>query len=176
MEPKKPTAYSDLIKCVHPSQGLKILSLDPYVAEGRLAMPYRYFPGPIATHFFLTLKDEARILGIRCPQCDLVYVPPEPTCGRCFSKLEEWREVGKEGILRGYTVRHYPLPVHSAPPPVIYGLIRLDRADTDLLHILGEVMAVDLKIGMRLEAVFGEQRKGNILDIGYFRPVQETKG
>jgi hypothetical protein len=171
---KKPSAYLDLIKWIEPSERLKIISLDPYVAEGRLAMPYRYFPGPVATRFFLALRDEARILGIRCPQCRMVYVPPEPTCGRCFSKLEEWVEVGKEGILQGYTITHYSLPVHPAPAPVIYGLIRLDRADTALLHLLGQVDADDLKIGMRVEAVFRMERRGNILDIEHFRPFQKT--
>lgn len=176
MELKKPSAYVDLIKYIHPSERLKILSLDPYVAEGRLAMPYRYFPGPIPTRFFLALKDEARIWGIRCSRCRTVYVPPEPTCGKCFSKLEEWVEVGKEGILQGYTVTRYSLPVHPVPAPVIYGLIKLDRADTALLHLLGEVQANDLQMGMRVEAVFREPRRGNILDIGYFRPLQKKTG
>ncbi len=174
METKKPSPYSDLIKWIKPSERLKILSLDPYVAEGRLAMPYRYFPGPIAARFFLALRDEARILGIRCPQCQMVYVPPEPICGRCFSKLEEWVEVGKEGTLQGYTVTRYSLPIHPGPAPVIYGLIRLDRADTALLHFLGQVEADDLKIGMRVEAVFRMERRGNILDIEHFRPFQKT--
>jgi len=175
MELKKPSAYSDLIKYIEPSERLKILSFDPYVAEGRIAMPYRYFPGPVATRFFLALRDEARILGIRCPKCRIVYVPPEPTCGRCFSRLEEWVEVGKEGIIQSYTVTHYSLPVHPAKTPVIYGLIKLDRADTALLHILDGVHGNDLKMGTRVEAVFREKRSGNILDIEYFRPVQKKK-
>jgi uncharacterized OB-fold protein len=100
-------------------------------------------------------------------------VPPEPTCGRCFSRLEEWVEVGKEGIIQSYTVTHYSLPVHPAKTPVIYGLIKLDRADTALLHILDGVHGNDLKMGTRVEAVFREKRSGNILDIEYFRPVQK---
>ncbi len=175
MELKKPSAYSDLIKCITPSERLKILSLDPYVAEGRIAMPYRYFPGPVATRFFLALREEARILGIRCPKCRMVYVPPEPICGRCFSKLEEWVKVGKEGILQSYTVTHYSLPVHPAKAPLIYGLIRLDGADTALLHILDGVGGNGLKMGMKVEAVFREKRSGNILDIEFFRPVQKTR-
>jgi uncharacterized OB-fold protein len=156
---------------VTPSRRFNVLSLDPYVAEGRLAMPYRYFPGPIATRFFVELRDNQRIFGIRCPKCDMVYVPVESTCGRCFEKLEDWIEVGKEGVLRSYTVTHYSLPVHPVCTPIMYGLIKLDGADTGFLHFLGEAEPEDLRMGMRMEAVFKEERVGNILDIKYFRPI-----
>jgi hypothetical protein len=56
-------------------------------------------------------------------------------------------------------------------PPIIYGIIQLDGADTGLLHMLGEVDLEQLKIGMRLQAVFQEKRVGSILDIKYFKPV-----
>lgn len=168
---KKPTAYSDFLARIHPSRRFNLLSLDPYVAEGRLAMPYRYFPGPVATRFFQELRDGQRILGIRCPQCNTVYVPPVSTCGRCFEGLEEWVEVGRGGVLQSFTMTHYTLPIHPAPAPLIHGLVRLDGADTGLLHLLGEAEYATLRIGMRVEAVFREKRVGNILDIQYFRPV-----
>jgi len=57
----------------------------------------------------------------------------------------------------------------DAPYPV--GIIKLDGADTGMCHLLGEVVPEDIKIGMRVEAVFQEQRKGNILDIAYFKPA-----
>ncbi len=174
MSVKKPTPYTDLIRLIQPTPRLKILSLDPYVAEGRLAMPYRYFPGPTATRFFVEIRDRERIMGIRCPSCRLVYVPPESTCGRCFSKLDEWVEVGKEGRLQSFTATRYDLPVHPVAAPILYGLIRLDGADTALLHVLGEVEPHALRAGMRMQVVFRKERVGNILDIQYFRPVSQS--
>lgn len=171
MQTKKPTPYSDLLKLITPSKRFDILSTDPYVAEGRLAMPYRYFPGPVGTRFFVELRDHQRIFGIRCPHCRLVYTPPESTCGKCFGKLEEWVEVGREGALQSYTITHYTLPIHPFPAPIFYGLIKLDGADTGFVHLLGEVAPEALRIGMRMQAVFREERKGNILDIKYFRPA-----
>ena len=167
----KPSKYSDFFHLITPGKRLNVLSLDPYVAEGRLAMPYRYFPGPVASRFFLELRDNKKILGIRCPSCGLVYVPPESTCGRCFNRLDQWVEVGNKGELETYTVTRYPLQIHPVPEPVIYGQIRLEGADTGFLHLLGEVTPEDLHRGMRVEAVFREQRSGNILDISHFRPV-----
>lgn len=171
---KKPSKYTDMLHLIAPSKGLTVLSLDPYVAGGRLAMPYRYFPGPIATRFFLELRDNQRIVGIRCPTCGIVYVPPETTCGTCFEKLEEWVEVGKRGVLQSYTITHYRLPVHPDHTPFIYGVVKLDGADTGFLHFLGEVDAGALRIGMIMEAVFREKRVGNILDIKYFRAAPRS--
>ncbi len=169
---QKPTKYPDMFHLISPSKRFRILNMDPYVAEGRLAMAYRYFPGPVATRFFTELRDHKRIMGVRCPQCGTVYVPVEPTCGRCFQKMDEWVEVGREGVLQGFTRPHYTLPVHPGLEPLIYGIIKLDGADTGLLHLLGEVAYPDLERGMRMEAVFDEAPQGNILDIKYFRPVQ----
>ena len=172
MPDKKPTKYPDLYHLITPGKRLNVMSLDPYVTEGRLAMPYRYFPGPIATRFFVELRDNKKIFGIRCPTCGIVYVPVESTCGKCFAKLEEWVEVSSQGSLMSYTLTHYTLPVHPAPAPIMYGLIKLDGADTGLLHLLGETNPESIEIGARMEAVFKEDRVGNIMDINYFRPVE----
>ena len=70
-----------------------------------------------------------------------------------------------------YTVTHYPLPVHPAKEPLLYAVIQLDGADTGLTHLLGEVELDKITIGMKVEAVFKEEREGNILDIKHFRPL-----
>jgi uncharacterized OB-fold protein len=60
--------------------------------------------------------------------------------------------------------------------PVAYGIIKLDGADTGFVHMLGEVDLDKIKIGMRVKAVFREdERKGNILDINYFKPVSKAR-
>jgi uncharacterized OB-fold protein len=42
--------------------------------------------------------------------------------------------------------------------------------------MLGEVDLDNIKIGMRVKAVFREdERKGNILDINYFKPVSKSR-
>jgi uncharacterized OB-fold protein len=170
---KKPTQYQDMFHFVTPGRRFNIVSLDPYVAEGRLVMPYRYFPGPTATRFFVELRDKRKIFGIRCKSCGTVYVPVETTCGRCFEKMEDWVEVGNQGVLESYTVTHYSLPLHPYTSPLIYGLVKLDGADTGIIHLLGEIDPDELDCGIRLEAVFREERKGDILDIKYFRPIHK---
>ena len=56
-------------------------------------------------------------------------------------------------------------------PPYAYAIIRLDGADTDFVHLIKEGDPQNLKIGMRVEAVFYEKPRKRILDIEYFKPI-----
>jgi hypothetical protein len=110
-------------------------------------------------------------MGIKCPTCNQVYVPPRSTCKACFGKLNEWVEVSHKGTLLTYAVAYQPYPPQPVEPPIVYGIVQLDGADTGFVHLLGEVDLEQLRIGMRVQAVFKKQRKGNILDIKYFKPL-----
>jgi uncharacterized OB-fold protein len=57
-------------------------------------------------------------------------------------------------------------------PPYAYGIVRLDGADTDFVHIIKESNPEKLKIGMKVKAVFKVKPRKNILDIEYFEPIQ----
>jgi len=154
----------------------KIVSGDPMVVKGRIVMPYRYFQGRTASHFYVELRDHQRLLGMRCDRCSMTFMPPRDMCPKCFSRLNTWREVGPAGVLETWTTASYPLRIHPIKEPITYGIIRLDGADTGLVHLVGEVERRELKIGMRVEAVFKQKREGNILDIKYFRPVETGRG
>jgi uncharacterized OB-fold protein len=150
--------------------------LEPIVVRQDLQVPYRYSMGATTSKFFIEMRDNRKILGIRCPACKVVYVPPRTTCGRCFSQLDEWVEVGDRGTLETYTRVHYSTPVQPVPAPFYYGIVKLDGADTGLAHLVGGLKGKEPKIGMRLQAVFKEDRQGNMLDISYFQPAEEKKG
>jgi uncharacterized protein len=133
----------------------------------------RYFAGLAGSIFYAALRDEKRILGIRCGVCARVLWPPRQTCGRCFSSLgaEDMVEVGPGGTLETFTMVTYSEPVHPRPAPLIYGVIKLDGADTGMTHLIEAPSLEALRIGMRMKAVFSEERCGDILDIRCFRPV-----
>ena len=72
---------------------------------------------------------------------------------------------GVHGLLR-------PLHRTARPAPYCLILVKLDGADTALNHLLAEVELEDVermneavRIGMRVEAVWLEQREGGIQDI-----------
>jgi len=132
--------------------------------------------GATTSRFFIEIRDNQKITGIRCPHCNVVFVPPRTTCGRCFAQLHEWVEVGPQGTLETYAQVRYSTPVQPAAAPFYYGIIKLDGADTGLPHMVGGLMGKEPRIGMRVQAVFREERKGNMLDILYFKPVKQEKG
>jgi len=144
---------------------------EPLVFPTRLLIPYTNYAGRVGSRFLREIRDHKRIMGMRCPQCERVYVPPRSTCYACFGQLDQWVEVGSTGTLVSFTEVHYGERFHPVAPPFMYGIVKLDGADTGLLHLLGEMDAGEVEIGMRLEAVFAQERKGSILDIEYFRPV-----
>jgi uncharacterized OB-fold protein len=145
---------------------------EPHSVVGKMHVPYKYFVGALASRFCIELRDNQKIMGIRCPQCDKVLMPPRSDCVKCFGKLDEsmFVELSGKGTLTSYTVVHYSEPMHPMNAPFAYGIIRLDGADTGLTHFLGEVDLDEVSVGMKVEPVFKEKREGNILDIKYFRP------
>jgi hypothetical protein len=59
--------------------------------------------------------------------------------------------------------------------PTIPAVIEMDSANNaGFLHLLGEVKPEEVKLGMRVKAVWVDpaQRKGSITDIKYFKPVR----
>jgi len=144
-----------------------------HVVEGRFRLPYRNYAGKIGSRFLVELRDNQRIMGIKCPKCGIVYVPPKSVCPKCFSELGEWVEVSNKGTLETYTIVDYTYSPDYQPRDIPYaiGLIKLDGADTGLCHILGEVDLTKLKVGLRVQGVFKEKREGSILDIEYFKPI-----
>lgn len=140
-----------------------------------LSLTWRYAAGSQFTRFFRALKEDGRILALRCPRCRRVYLPPRPLCGNCFRRMEEWVSVGPQGTLRAFTVVYFPFldPTTGQPRPVPFGmgLIQLDGADTTLNHYLDETDLARLRLGMRVEAIFREPREGTMGDIRFFRTL-----
>jgi uncharacterized OB-fold protein len=141
------------------------------ISERNFDSIFSYTAGRTRSKFLTELRDHKKIIGSRCPNCGLVWVPPRATCVKCFASLNEFPEVGKTGVLKTYSSVNNFQPFYPAKPPFIIGVIQLDGADNGLVHLLGEVETKDLKTGLRVEAVFKEERTGSILDIKYFKPT-----
>lgn len=140
----------------------------PLVFKSRIKVPYTWSAGEVGSRFLIALRDERKFLGIRCPECQKVYVPPKKSCGSCFTACRDWVEVGPEGTLSAFTQAEFKSAAHPTSNP-IYGLILLKGASTPLLHLIGEAKLDQLRIGMKVAAVFSENRMGHILDVKYFR-------
>ncbi len=144
------------------------------IESGDLIQPFDYAVGLHGSKFFQELKKK-RIVGIKCPSCGKVYVPPRRVCGPCFSEMTEFVEVGPNGEIGTFTILRYafidPETGEQKPVPYGYGFIRFDGADTLFQHYIDIVDESKVKIGARVEPVFAEEMKGTIRDIEYFRIV-----
>jgi uncharacterized OB-fold protein len=141
------------------------------IAERSFDSIFQYDAGEIRSRFLTEIRDNQKLVGIKCPDCNIVYVPPRAICLKCFGNLSDFVEVGQEGTLTTYSVVNRSEPFYPVKPPFIYGIIQLDGADTGFVHMIGEVDPKDIKVGMRVKAVYKKERVGSVLDIKYFKPI-----
>jgi len=141
---------------------------------GDMEVDYIYTLGVAGERFFKELKKNGRIMGAKCPRCNIIHVPPRMYCEKCFEKLKEWVNVGNRGTVHTYTVAYIDLNGTKLKEPIIYAMIKIDGTDGGLVHKLGEIAQEKVKIGMKVEALFKpkEKREGSINDIRYFKPVK----
>jgi hypothetical protein len=145
------------------------------ISSGEAEHVYYWHCGHYMSKFLLGLRDRKTILGIKCPRCGRVYVPPREVCGRCFVRMYKWIDLGTEGYIYAFTVVKLPYIDPNTGKPIkvprtdVY--VKLDGADTCLMHWLDETDEKKITVGARVKAVFKEQRRGTIHDIEYFKQI-----
>lgn len=136
------------------------------VVPGNLPVRFRYTPGVANTAFFEALRDRGVLLGSRCENCALTYLPARLFCERCFAELRVDTECGPGGTLESFTVCHEGIDGEPLAEPTTLGLVKLDGADTVMVHRLLET--TEPEIGMRVRAVIRDGRTASIEDLAGF--------
>jgi uncharacterized OB-fold protein len=143
--------------------------------EQRWDITYTHATGKTAGKFLTELALN-RILGIRCPKCERVLVPPRSFCDRCFVETKQWIQVRNEGFIEAFTIVHHKFQGFPDPPWAVIS-VRLDGADTAIQNIvkgldLHNIMEAKekLKIGERAKVVFKKEPEGRVTDF-WFEPV-----
>ncbi len=149
----------------------KLEDRDVWIYHGQIYIPNTFSAGAVGSRFLIELRDKKRIMGMRCPTCNRVYVPARSICKDCYGQLDEWVEISDKGTVLTYATDYETKSIQPTGTPIIYGIIQLDGADTGFVHMLGEVDPEQLRVGMRVQAVFQKEREGSILDIKYFKPI-----
>lgn len=124
--------------------------------------------GPVLSQFALALRD-GRIIGSRGSD-GRVSVPPvefDPSTGAPSTDLVE---VGTAGTVLSWTWRSNPTELQPLQEPFGWALIKLDGADTALLHAVAAPSADAMSTGMRVQASWRTARTGHIRDIACFVP------
>jgi uncharacterized OB-fold protein len=136
----------------------------PYVLE----YPYHRSTGPVIGRFLAGLRDGV-VLGARTRD-GRVIVPPldaDPSSGET---IEDLVQVGDAGVVTSWTWIAEPRPNHPLQRPFAFALIKLDGADTSMLHVVAAPDESAMRSGMRVRLVWRNERSGSILDIAHFEP------
>jgi uncharacterized OB-fold protein len=146
---------------------------DCYVVEGKLALPYTYFAGRVGSTFITTLRDQRKIMGVKCNACSKVFVPPRQTCERCMEDIRDnWVTLSDTGEVVNFTVVRYDDKHLPRKAPFVLAMIKLDGADTPMAHIVEGIEPENMTEGLKVKAVFADQTTNTILDIDHFEPVK----
>jgi uncharacterized OB-fold protein len=141
----------------------------PYVLE----YTYRRSVGPVIGRFLTGLR-EGRIEGVRTPS-GKVIVPPTEYDPETGAATGEAVEVGQAGVVTTWSWVEAPRTGQPLTHPFAWALIKLDGADTAMLHAVDGGSADRMKTGMRVRARWRETREGEIRDIVCFDPESKEK-
>lgn len=141
----------------------KVLSA-PHVLE----YPYTRSVGPIIGRFLGGLQDR-KIEGVRTA-AGRVIVPPTEYDPDTSEPLNDFVEVGQAGVVTAWAWVSSPREKQPLDRPFAWALIRLDGADTALLHAVDAGDEAAMSTGMRVAVRWREERSGEIHDIECFVP------
>ncbi len=144
----------------------------------RIATPLRLeftvYAGREQSAFLRNLVG-GRIVGRRSTN-GKVYVPPVGACPMTGDLFVEDVVVAEVGTLTTYCVVNIPFEGQRLQPPYVCGWILLDGADVPLFHIVAGIAPHEVRMGMRLRAVWEPEaeRELSLTAIRYFEPTGEA--
>ncbi|MFN6549352.1 Zn-ribbon domain-containing OB-fold protein [Mycolicibacterium septicum] len=144
----------------------------PLSAPLKLSFDYTRSVGPLLSQFFTALRDR-RIVGVRGSD-GRVHVPPAEYDPVTYAALTEVVPVSAVGTVQSWTWQSTPLEGQPLDRPFAWALIKLDGADTALLHAV-DAPEGTLKSGDRVHAHWIDEPVGAITDIAYFLPGDQEE-
>jgi uncharacterized OB-fold protein len=140
----------------------------PLHAPLEISFDYTRSLGPTLGEFVSALAGR-RILGARASD-GRVHAPPfeyDPVTG---APPAEFVEVGPAGTVVSWTWTDRPLDAQPLAHPFGWALIRLDGADTSMLHAVDAGSAERMRTGMRVRPRWSGPGGTGITDIACFEP------
>jgi uncharacterized protein len=146
-------------------------SPEPLRAPLDIEFDYTRSLGPVLGRFMAALADR-RILGVRGAD-GRVHAPPFEYDPVSSEPAGELTEVGPEGTVLSWSWMPEPLEGQPLTDPFAWALIRLDGADTAILHAVDTGSAAAMRTGLRVRPRWAASRVGSIRDIACFEPCHE---
>ncbi|WP_225727974.1 MULTISPECIES: Zn-ribbon domain-containing OB-fold protein [unclassified Nocardia] len=145
---------------------------DVLSAPLRVRFDYTRSVGPTIGKFLTGLRDR-KIVGVRGSD-GRVLVPPAEYDPVTSAPLTEFVDVADTGTVESWTWVREPLPGQPFDRPFAWALIRLDGADTALLHAVDVATPDLIHTGLRVVARWAAETTGGIHDIACFEPGETS--
>jgi len=131
-----------------------------------VSFDYTRSTGPVIGRFLTGLRD-GYVVGARVSDGRVVVPPPEfdPVT---HEPTTDFVEVASVGTIVTWSWVSEPVAGQPFDRPFAWALVRLDGADTPLLHALDVASPADVQTGMRVTIRWAEERVGAITDIAGF--------
>ncbi|MFD3943208.1 Zn-ribbon domain-containing OB-fold protein [Streptomyces sp. NPDC058579] len=141
----------------------------PLVVE----FPFTRSLGPVQSAFLTGLRERT-VLGVRADG-GRVLVPPVEYDPETAAELRELVELGTTGTVTTWAWNPEPRTGQPLATPFAWVLVRLDGADTALLHALNAPGPEAVRTGMRVRIRWADERTGAITDIACFEPYESAE-
>ncbi|MEU0037092.1 OB-fold domain-containing protein [Streptomyces sp. NPDC006333] len=142
----------------------------PLVVE----FPFTRSLGPVQSAFLTGLRERV-VLGVRTAD-GRTLVPPVEYDPVTAAELRDLVEVAPTGTVTTWAWNHAPRRGQPLDTPFAWVLVRLDGADTALLHALDAPGPDAVRTGMRVRVRWAGERSGAITDIACFEPYDGDPG
>ncbi len=129
-------------------------------------LSYLHTASPGESAYLRGLADR-RLLGQRCGVCGQVYVPPRGTCPADGVPTREEVELPDTGTVTTFCIVNVGYPGQRVAPPYVAAAVLLDGADIAFQHLVLGCEPGEVRMGMRVRAVWNDP------GISHFAPTGE---
>lgn len=125
---------------------------------------------------FLRGLEEGKLLGARTGENGKVYFPPKEADPATGLELDNFVELPDKGTVTTFAIINIPFAGQRIKPPYVAAYVLLDGADIPFLHLIQEIDATEVRMGMRVQAVWKPREEWGlgIDNIEYFKPTGES--
>jgi uncharacterized OB-fold protein len=122
---------------------------------------------------YLKALKEGKLLGARSGKNGKLYFPAREADPATGTVLDEYVELPDVGTVTTFAIINIPFSGQRIKPPYVAAYVLLDGADIPFLHLVSEIDANEVRMGMRVKAVWKPREEWDfgIDNIEYFRPT-----
>jgi len=137
-------------------------------------LDYEFTAGDANSRFLRGIMNK-RIIGQRATPTSRVYVPPRGADPELGAATPIEVEVAQTGTVTSFCIVNLAFYGSAMEIPYVSALILLDGADLSIMHLIQEIPADEVRIGLRVEAVWrdDEDMEPTLESITWFRPTGE---